>query len=148
MSQSREFCRHNPLCCFSTSVYCCKRIFRYRLSPETFGYTLVRSHITHVVEKVTSNYRRISQSVKFVSCINLVPLHVRMLLHQAILLMKSAYFFCHNRGTVFMKHKKKSRKSWYKTGVLSTERAKNNVQNVLLVLSMFTRSHLKLTTLI
>jgi hypothetical protein len=28
------------LCCFSTSVYCCKRIFHYRLSPETFGYTL------------------------------------------------------------------------------------------------------------
>jgi hypothetical protein len=23
------------------SVYCCKRIFRYRLSPKTFGYTLV-----------------------------------------------------------------------------------------------------------
>jgi len=23
MSQSSEFCRHNPLCCFSTSVYCC-----------------------------------------------------------------------------------------------------------------------------
>jgi hypothetical protein len=23
------------------SVYCCKRLFRYRLSPETFGYTLV-----------------------------------------------------------------------------------------------------------
>jgi len=22
-SQSSEFCRHNPLCCFSTSVYCC-----------------------------------------------------------------------------------------------------------------------------
>jgi hypothetical protein len=40
-SQSRDFCRHNPLCCFSPSVYCCKRIFRYRLSPETFGYTLV-----------------------------------------------------------------------------------------------------------
>jgi len=30
MSQSSEFCRHNPLCCFSTSVYCC-----YRLRPET-----------------------------------------------------------------------------------------------------------------
>jgi hypothetical protein len=41
VSQSSEFCRHNPLCCFSTSVYCCKRLFRYRLSPETFGYTLV-----------------------------------------------------------------------------------------------------------
>jgi hypothetical protein len=22
MSQSSEFCRHNPLCCFSISVYC------------------------------------------------------------------------------------------------------------------------------
>jgi hypothetical protein len=41
VSQSSEFCRHNPLCCFSTSVYCCKRIFRYRLSPETFGYIVV-----------------------------------------------------------------------------------------------------------
>jgi len=43
VSQSSEFCRHNPLCCFSTSVYCCKRAFRYQLSPETFGYTLVHS---------------------------------------------------------------------------------------------------------
>jgi hypothetical protein len=42
VSQSTEFCHHNPLCCFSTSVYCCKRIFCYRLSPETFGYTLVQ----------------------------------------------------------------------------------------------------------
>jgi hypothetical protein len=41
VSQSSEFCRHNPFCCFLTSVYCCKPIFRYRLSPETFGYTLV-----------------------------------------------------------------------------------------------------------
>jgi len=39
-SQSNEFCLHNPLCCFSTSVYCCC-LLRYRLSPETFGYTLV-----------------------------------------------------------------------------------------------------------
>jgi len=23
VSQSSEFCRHNPLCCFSTSAYCC-----------------------------------------------------------------------------------------------------------------------------
>jgi hypothetical protein len=41
VSQSGEFCRHNPLCCFSTNVYCYKGIFRYRLSPETFGYTLL-----------------------------------------------------------------------------------------------------------
>jgi hypothetical protein len=37
-----EFCSHNPLCCFSTSDYCCKRIFRHRIIPETFWYTLVR----------------------------------------------------------------------------------------------------------
>jgi len=29
---------HNPLCCFSTSVYC--YLFHYWLSPETFGYIL------------------------------------------------------------------------------------------------------------
>jgi hypothetical protein len=45
VSKSSEFCRHNPLCGFSTGVYCCKRIFRYRLSPETFGYTLVAPRI-------------------------------------------------------------------------------------------------------
>jgi hypothetical protein len=45
VSQSSEFCRHNTLCCFSTSVYCCKRIFCYRLSPETFEYTLVYIYI-------------------------------------------------------------------------------------------------------
>jgi hypothetical protein len=39
VSQSSEFCRHNSLYCSSTTVCCC--LFRYRLSPETFGYTLV-----------------------------------------------------------------------------------------------------------
>jgi hypothetical protein len=40
VSQSSDFCRHNPLCCFWMHVYyCC--LFRYRLSPETVGYTLV-----------------------------------------------------------------------------------------------------------
>jgi hypothetical protein len=41
VSQSSEFCSHNPLCCFSTSNTKGKRIFRYRLSPETLGYTLL-----------------------------------------------------------------------------------------------------------
>jgi hypothetical protein len=41
VSQSSEFCLHNPLCCFSTSNDKGKRIFRYRFSPETFVYTLV-----------------------------------------------------------------------------------------------------------
>jgi hypothetical protein len=40
VSQSSEFCCHNPLFCFSTSVYCCCLLL-YRLRPETFGYTLV-----------------------------------------------------------------------------------------------------------
>jgi hypothetical protein len=40
VSQSSEFCHHNTLLCFSTSVYCC--LFRYRFSPETFGYTIVQ----------------------------------------------------------------------------------------------------------
>jgi hypothetical protein len=31
---------HNPFCSFSKSVYCCCCLFRCRLSPETFGYTL------------------------------------------------------------------------------------------------------------
>jgi len=41
VTQSSVFCRHNPLCCFSTSVYCCKRIFLYWRTPDIFGYTLV-----------------------------------------------------------------------------------------------------------
>jgi hypothetical protein len=38
LSQCSEFCRHNPLCCFSASVCCCCCccLFRYQLSPETF----------------------------------------------------------------------------------------------------------------
>jgi hypothetical protein len=50
VSQSGEFCRHNPLCCFSTCVYCCRCccLFRYRLSPETFGYTFVFQTHTHI----------------------------------------------------------------------------------------------------
>jgi hypothetical protein len=43
VSQSSEFFRHNPLCCFWTSIYCCKHMFLYRLSPETFGYNIVFS---------------------------------------------------------------------------------------------------------
>jgi len=41
VSQSSEFCCHNPLCCFSTSNTKGKRIFHYRISLETFGYALV-----------------------------------------------------------------------------------------------------------
>jgi len=41
VTQSSQFCLHNPLYCFSTSNTKGKLIFRYRLNPETFGYTLV-----------------------------------------------------------------------------------------------------------
>jgi hypothetical protein len=43
VSQSNKFCCHNPLCCFSTSIYGYFCLFRYRVSPKTFGYTLVRN---------------------------------------------------------------------------------------------------------
>jgi len=42
VSLSSDFCRHNPLCCFSTSNTKDKLIFLYRLSSDTSGYTLVR----------------------------------------------------------------------------------------------------------
>jgi hypothetical protein len=48
VSQCNEFCSHNPLWCFSKNVYCCKRIFLYRLSPETFGYTLVCMQVAQI----------------------------------------------------------------------------------------------------
>jgi hypothetical protein len=41
VSQYSKFCRHNPLCCFSSSFYFCCCLFRYRLSPETFRCTPV-----------------------------------------------------------------------------------------------------------
>jgi len=41
VSQSSEFFRRNPFCCFSTSVY--YYLFCYWLSPDTFGYTVVSS---------------------------------------------------------------------------------------------------------
>jgi len=45
VSQSSEFCHHNTLYCFSTSVYCCKHIlvFRYnsvRKLLDTLTYYL------------------------------------------------------------------------------------------------------------
>jgi hypothetical protein len=53
VSQSSEFCCHNPLYCFSMSNTKGKRIFRYRLSPETFGYTLVRACVRMCVCKLS-----------------------------------------------------------------------------------------------
>jgi hypothetical protein len=48
VSQYSEFCHNNIFCCFSTSNTKGNRIFRYRLSPETFEYTLVDSRIGYV----------------------------------------------------------------------------------------------------
>jgi len=53
LSQSSEFCRHNPLCCFSTSNTKGKIIFSYRLSPESFGYTLVSTALESTEKSVT-----------------------------------------------------------------------------------------------
>jgi hypothetical protein len=62
VSQSSEFCRHNPLCCLSTSNTKGKLIFLYRISPETSGYTFVH-FMTHIMPQsakrglLTSPYR-------------------------------------------------------------------------------------------
>jgi hypothetical protein len=57
MSQSSEFCRHNPLCCFSPSVYCCCCCccFRYDsvrklLDTPSYVWTWTHSHgITQIL---------------------------------------------------------------------------------------------------
>jgi len=57
MSQFSEFCRHNSLCCFSTSVYFCCCLFRYWFNPETFGYSLVWACILRqVMNKLFPSY--------------------------------------------------------------------------------------------
>jgi hypothetical protein len=56
VSQSIEFCRHKPLCCFSTSVHCSYCLFRYRLSPEAFGYTLVCVCVCVILSFFCSRY--------------------------------------------------------------------------------------------
>jgi hypothetical protein len=53
VSQSSEFCRHNTLHCFSMSVYCCCCLFRYRFSPETFGYIFVQYTIQRSLRSIT-----------------------------------------------------------------------------------------------
>jgi hypothetical protein len=46
LSQSSEFCRHNPLCCFSTSVYCYFVIDSVRKLLDTHSYCEVE--LTHI----------------------------------------------------------------------------------------------------
>jgi len=56
VSQSSEFYRHNPLCCFSMSV--CRCLFHYRLGPETYGYTLVcLPFLTKELNTLRQSYR-------------------------------------------------------------------------------------------
>jgi hypothetical protein len=83
VSQYCEFCRHSTLYCFSTSVYycCCYRLFRYQLSPETFGYTLVRTELlintietknfVKLLGKYSSLYRILNHSIMKWSAIKL-----------------------------------------------------------------------------
>jgi hypothetical protein len=61
VSQSSEFCPHNPLCCFSTSNTKGKRIFRCRLSPETFGYTFVWPGRCGCTRRKAASYTRLGQ---------------------------------------------------------------------------------------
>jgi len=65
LSQYSEFCRHNPLCFFSTSVYFCKHISRYRLSPETSAYTLVLFYLVHGTRSSSGSLRATKQPRNF-----------------------------------------------------------------------------------
>jgi hypothetical protein len=67
VSQSSEFCRHKPLCCFSTSVYCCS--IRHRPSPEIFGYTLVWCHCEYLSSTFNLLRSNISWNYGNKSCI-------------------------------------------------------------------------------
>jgi hypothetical protein len=57
LCESSEFCRHNPLCCFSTSNTKGKRVFHYRLSPRTSRYTAVDrlKFVLHYVNMITES---------------------------------------------------------------------------------------------
>jgi hypothetical protein len=68
VSQSNEFCRHNPLCCFWTSVCC---LFRYRLSPEIFGYNLL-----HLASKYTETAT--SEEVSHIMLILIIYMKVKV----------------------------------------------------------------------
>jgi hypothetical protein len=48
------FAAITPLCCFSTSNTKGKRIFSYRLSSETFGYTVLIYLWIYVIERIFS----------------------------------------------------------------------------------------------
>jgi len=70
VSQFSEFCSHNTLCC-SSSVYYCKRIYRYRFSPETFGYTLVYA-VTYLLWPVTEICKLLSANIPRAGILHLV----------------------------------------------------------------------------
>jgi hypothetical protein len=64
VSQSSEFRRHNPLCCFLTSNTKGKLVFRYRFNPETFGYTLViQVDVIHIPKYHVMKTAGVAQSV-------------------------------------------------------------------------------------
>jgi hypothetical protein len=50
VSQSSEFCRHNPSCCFSKSVYCCFCSYfvidsvRKLLDTPSYSYNILSKH--------------------------------------------------------------------------------------------------------
>jgi len=65
VSQSSEFCRHNPLCCFWTSNTKCKSIFLYvsvRKLLDTPSYVNFVVHMSRL--NVTTSWQNIQCSKK------------------------------------------------------------------------------------
>jgi len=68
VSQYSEFCRHNPLKWTATSNTKDKRIFRYRLSPEIYGYNLVVYLLKYRSLQLTPTCRRVIDGVYHLGC--------------------------------------------------------------------------------
>jgi hypothetical protein len=102
VSQSSEFCRHNPLCCFSTSDTKGTCIFSYRLSPKTFGCTLVlfvKNRIFNLTLSSVVSVLLIGSVIKiFVSTLNNRKDHWRIKITKTTFENTSTFQFCCHCG--------------------------------------------------
>jgi hypothetical protein len=83
VSQSSEFCRRSPFCCFSTSNTKRKRIFRYRYSTATFGYTLVFNTVEKMEQCAILRTNSILCKVLHAMLLTMESLYAMLLIHNS-----------------------------------------------------------------